>query len=215
MTRGAATLAWCRPFISATGKLWKETPQEWGRCSVTYTLPLTTPLNQTGRLCLQAEIRELPQQVFLMGRTSKLQGGGEPRKETALNLFYQNKEERALITDKMVPNIEQRASAWLKIQEELGKKRPSEPRPTVTISREYGSEAYPLAEMLKKLLEQKTGDLWTVFDKALIERVSHDTGLSTWLLSNLGGAGVSKPLDEIMGTLMPRWKTHTEAYRLL
>ena len=115
----------------------------------------------------------------------------------------------------MVPNIEQRASAWLKIQEKLGKKRPSEPRPTVTISREYGSEAYPLAEILKKLLEQKTGGLWTVFDKALIERVSHGTGLSTWLLSNLGGAGVSKPLDEIMGTLMPRWKTHTEAYRLL
>jgi cytidylate kinase len=118
-----------------------------------------------------------------------------------------------MITDKMIPNIEQRMSAWLGIQEQLLKERPPEPRPAITISRQYGCDGYPLAETLKQMLEEKTGDLWTIFDKALIERVSNDTGLSERLLSTLGD--VSKPLDEIMGTLMPKWKTHTEAYRLL
>ncbi len=118
-----------------------------------------------------------------------------------------------MITDKMIPNIEQRLSAWVGIQGQIMRQRPAEPRPTITISRQYGCAAYPLAEILKRMLEDKTGDPWTVFDKALIERVSNDTGLSERLLSTLGE--VSKPLDEIMGTLMPRWKTHTDAFRLL
>ena len=118
-----------------------------------------------------------------------------------------------MITDKLAPNIEKRMSAWSTIQERLSKEQPPKPRSTVTISRQYGAEAYPLAETLKELLEQKTGDLWTVFDKTLIERVSHDTNLSERFLSNLGDA--SKPVDDILGTLMPRWTTHNEAYRLL
>lgn len=118
-----------------------------------------------------------------------------------------------MITDKLAPNIEKRMSAWSAIQERLSREQPSKPRPAVTISREYGAEAYPLAETLKELLEQKTGDLWTIFDKTLIERVSRDTALSERFLSNLGSA--SKPIDDIMGTLMPRWTTHNEAYRLL
>ncbi len=118
-----------------------------------------------------------------------------------------------MINDKLAPSVEQRISAWFRTQEQLRKKQPPKQSPTVTISRQYGAEAYPLAETLKNLLEQKTGDLWTVFDKTLIERVSHDTGLSERLLSNLGD--ISKPFDEIMGTLRTHWKTHSEAYRLL
>ncbi len=118
-----------------------------------------------------------------------------------------------MITDKLAPSIEKRMSAWSTIQERLSKEQPTKPRPTVTISRQYGAEAYPLAETLKELLEQKTGDLWTVFDKTLIELVSDDTSLSERFLGNLGDA--SKPVDDILGTLMPRWTTHNEAYRLL
>lgn len=118
-----------------------------------------------------------------------------------------------MITDKMVPNIEQRMSAWLRIQEQAGKEPPAEPKPTVTISRQYGCEGFALAEALEKLLEQETGDPWTVFDKTLIERVSHDTGVSKQLLDSLGD--VSRPLDEVIGTLMPLWKTHADAYRIL
>jgi len=118
-----------------------------------------------------------------------------------------------MITDKLAPSVEQRMSAWFRIQDQLSKKQSTGQKPTVTISRQYGGEAYPLAETLKELLERKTGDLWTVFDKTLIERVSYETSLSKRFLSSLGDA--SKPIDDILGTLMPRWTTHNEAYRLL
>ena len=118
-----------------------------------------------------------------------------------------------MITDKLVPNIEKRMSAWSTIQEQLRNKQPPKPRPTVTISRQYGCEGYPLAETLKELLERKSGDHWMIFDKTLIERVSRDTALSERFLSNLGDA--SKPVDDIFGTLMPHWTTHAEAYGLL
>ena len=130
-----------------------------------------------------------------------------------INVFILDKEEKTMITDKLVPNIEKRMSAWSSIQERLSKEQPPKPRLAVTISREYGCEGYPLAETLKTLLEVKTGDLWTVFDKTLIERVSNDAALSERFLSNLGDA--SKPVDDIFGTLMPHWTTHTDAYRLL
>lgn len=118
-----------------------------------------------------------------------------------------------MMTDKIVPSIEQRMSAWLKIQDQLGRKVAVVPKPAVTISRQYGCEGIALAEELKELLALETGDPWTVFDKALIERVSHDTGMSKQLLDSLGD--VSRPLDEVIGTLVPYWKTHAEAYRLL
>jgi hypothetical protein len=118
-----------------------------------------------------------------------------------------------MITAKMLPSIEQRMSTWLRIQDQLVKEKPAEQKPAVTISREYGCEGYPLAETLRKLLEKKTGDIWTVFDKTLIDRVSQDTGVSKLLLNTMGDA--TKPLDEVLGTLMPHWKTHSETYHLL
>ena len=69
-----------------------------------------------------------------------------------------------MITDKLPPSVDQRMSTWLRIQEQLSRKQPAKLRPTVT-HYEYGAEGYPLAKILKKLLEQKTGDPWTVFDK--------------------------------------------------
>ena len=118
-----------------------------------------------------------------------------------------------MLTDKMVPNIEQRMSAWLRIQEQAGRKQPAESKPTVTISRQYGCEGFALAEALERALEQETGDPWMVFDKALIEQVSRDTGVSKRLLDSLGE--VSMGLDEVIGTLVPYWKTHADAYRVL
>ncbi|MGV8073551.1 MAG: AAA family ATPase [Syntrophobacteraceae bacterium] len=119
-----------------------------------------------------------------------------------------------MLTDKLIPNVEQRMAAWHRIQEQLRKEVPVKSKPTITISRQYGCEGYPLAEALKEQVEQKTGDPWTIFDKALIERVSRDTTLSRRILSNLGDA--SKPVHDVLATLMPGWEsTHAEAYAQL
>ena len=63
-----------------------------------------------------------------------------------------------MVTEKLVLNIEKRISAWVAIQERLKKESRREPKPTITISRQYGCEGYPLAEALKAILEKKTGD---------------------------------------------------------
>lgn len=115
-------------------------------------------------------------------------------------------------TEKLVPNIDRRLSAWIMIQERLKEEPRREQKPAITISRQFGSEGFPLAEVLKDLLEQKTGDTWTIFDKALIERVSRETALSEYLLTNLGDA--SKAFDTL-ATIIPGMRTHGEAYQIL
>ena len=72
-----------------------------------------------------------------------------------------------MLIDKLIPNIDRRMSTWIKIQGQLKKEPPLKQRPTITISRQFGAEAYPLAEILQDLLQKKTNDSWTIFDKAL------------------------------------------------
>ena len=50
--------------------------------------------------------------------------------------------------------------------------RKVKPRPCITISREFGCEGYPVAELLRELMMQKTGDEWVLIDKAVLEEVA-------------------------------------------
>ena len=86
------------------------------------------------------------------------------------------------------------------------------PKPTITISRQYGCEGYPLAEPLKAFLEKETGDTWTIFDKFLIEKISRETPLSERLLTTFGEA--SKAFD-VLVTMVPGLRTQTDAYQIL
>jgi hypothetical protein len=115
-------------------------------------------------------------------------------------------------TEKLVPNIERRMSTWITIQEQLKKEPPLTQRPTITISRQFGAEAYPLAEILQDLLQKKTGNSWTIFDKSLIEKVSRETDLSENFLTNLGDA--SRAFDALL-TILPGIRTHSDAYKIL
>jgi hypothetical protein len=115
-------------------------------------------------------------------------------------------------TEKLVPNIERRMSTWITIQEQLKKEPPLTQRPTITISRQFGAEAYPLAETLQDLLQKKTGNSWTIFDKSLIEKVSRETDLSENFLTNLGDA--SRAFDALL-TILPGMRTHSDAYKIL
>jgi cytidylate kinase len=86
----------------------------------------------------------------------------------------------------LVPSVERRLSTWLSLSERHPALEASS-RPTVTISRRFGCEGYPLAERLKELFDEATGETWNIYDKALLERVSHDEDLSLTLLEGLGG----------------------------
>jgi len=113
--------------------------------------------------------------------------------------------------DSLIPSIEQRESAWMQVRERLARAPKGSPRPTITISREYGCEGFPLGERLQTLLEASTGEPWGLFDKALLEKVASDEQLSLQLLSSLGDE--SHAVD-VLKTYFG-YLTHDEAYAKL
>jgi hypothetical protein len=117
-----------------------------------------------------------------------------------------------MYTDKLIPNIDRRLSSWISVQDQLKKEIPKGQKPTITLSRRFGSEAYPLAEILKDLLEKKTGTTWTIFDKYLIERVSKESGLSERLL---GSFDIASKAFDALATMIPGLMTHGDAFKVL
>jgi hypothetical protein len=86
----------------------------------------------------------------------------------------------------LIPSIEQREGAWIQVRERLLHAHLPPVLPSVTISREYGCEGFPLAQRLETLLLETTGQLWNVYDKALVDKVARDENLSHQLLDHLG-----------------------------
>ena len=91
--------------------------------------------------------------------------------------------------------------------------RKSKPRPCITISREYGCEGYPVAERLRELMMQKTGDEWVLIDKAVLEEVSRRHNISEAILQTLGEN--NQILNEVLATFSPLWKSHHDYFKLL
>jgi len=110
----------------------------------------------------------------------------------------------------LVPSVERRLSAWISLGET--RKTAGQPglRPTITIARRFGCEAFPLCEQLKEQLDQRTGETWNIYDKALIERVSQDERLSMAVLEDLGGP--SRAIDRI-GFFVPGYQSQSEVFR--
>ena len=87
------------------------------------------------------------------------------------------------------------------------------PRPCLTISREFGCEGYPVAELLRELMMQRTGDEWVLIDKAVLEVVAQRHNISEDILQHLGEK--NHILDEVLATFSPRWKSDQEYFRPL
>ncbi len=86
----------------------------------------------------------------------------------------------------LVPNIEHRLEVWERIQQKLHEAPQLKPRPTVTLSRSFGCEGFPVAERVRAALEADSGEPWNLYDKSLLEAVHHDEGVSMRVLRNLG-----------------------------
>ena len=91
--------------------------------------------------------------------------------------------------------------------------RKPKPRPCITISREFGCEGYPVAERLRELLMQKTGDEWVLIDTAILEEVARHHNISEEILQTLGEN--NQIMNEILATFSPRWKSHHDYFKLL
>jgi hypothetical protein len=113
--------------------------------------------------------------------------------------------------DSLIPSIELRERAWLQARERLARTQKSPIYPSITISRQYGCEGYPLAQTLKGLLEEASGKPWTIFDKALVDKVASDEQLSRELLNRLGDESHAQ---DILRTHFG-YLTHDDAYAKL
>jgi len=113
--------------------------------------------------------------------------------------------------DSMIPSIELRERAWLQARERVARTHPSPVYPSITISRQYGCEGYPLAQQLKLILEEASGRTWTIFDKALVDKVASDEQLSRELLNRLGDESHAQ---DVLRTHFG-YLTHVDAYAKL
>lgn len=118
----------------------------------------------------------------------------------------------------LVPSIDTRLGALLEInrrkdEDAASRVKATKAHPAITISREFGCEAFPMAECLKEQMEKKTGQEWVVMDKSLLEEVAKHHNLSEKILHGLGEK--NRILDEMLATFSPRWKSEKDYFRLL
>ena len=120
--------------------------------------------------------------------------------------------------NRLIPAVDVRLGSLLEFtrRKEIEKNRrgaSEKMRQTITLSREFGCEAYPVAECLKDLLVKKTGEEWVIMDKALLEEVAKNHNLSEEMLKGLGEK--ARFLEEILGTFSPAWKSEKDHFRLI
>jgi len=120
--------------------------------------------------------------------------------------------------NRLIPAVDVRLGSLLEFtrRNEIEKSRrvvADNVRPTITLSREFGCEAYPVAERLKEVFEKKTGESWMIMDKALLEEVAKNHNLSEDMLKGLGEK--ARFLDEILATFSPGWKSEKDHFKLI
>lgn len=109
----------------------------------------------------------------------------------------------------LIPSIDARLTTWAGIQERMALPGKVHPRPTITLSRQFGCEAFPLAQRLETLMAEITGEAWVIYDKALIDRVAEAEGIRPRILEHLGDR--SRAL-EALGFMPAGHTTHDEAF---
>jgi len=117
----------------------------------------------------------------------------------------------------LIPSVEMRLGSLLEFSrrrdQETSSPHKHKARQTITISREFGCEAYPVAEYLRELMEKKHGEPWVLMDKGLLEEIAHNHDLSADVMNSLGEK--SRFLDEMLATFSPRWKSEKDYFRVL
>ena len=114
----------------------------------------------------------------------------------------------------LTPSVEGRLKAYHELSVRAKSLVEGAPlKPTITLTREFGCEAYPVAEEVVKLAEKATGEQWLLADISLLDAVAKEHHISEDVMLSLG----HKPrwLDDMFATFSPHWKSDADYYRLL
>jgi len=89
------------------------------------------------------------------------------------------------------------------------------PHPFITISREYGSGGYEIAEEITSAVNTGSdGPVWAAYDRKLLERVMDDTGLSEGLTETMTG-NARKSMTNFIQTSFSSFPSQVTVYRRL
>lgn len=116
----------------------------------------------------------------------------------------------------LVPSIEQRLAGLIEVNRRVRLADESSivrSKRTITISREFGCEGYPAAEILKGILEKNSGEPWAIVDRTLVDEVARRHDIAADILHNLG----KRPrwLDDMFSSLSTKWKNERDDFQLL
>jgi len=118
-------------------------------------------------------------------------------------------------TGDLFPSVEQRLKAYHDLSNRAKElvKKPTSPKPAISITREFGCEAFPIAEELVRLASKHTGERWVLVDKSLLDAIAKENRIPEETMQSLG----TKPglLDEMLATFSKNWKRDADYYRLL
>jgi cytidylate kinase len=85
--------------------------------------------------------------------------------------------------------------------------------PFITISRQFGCGAFPLAEAIAdQLMKDNPGVHWAVYDRELIRKIAEDNKLSEEVVSTLGKKKQSE-FDETVLSLLSRFTPELKVYK--
>lgn len=117
----------------------------------------------------------------------------------------------------LIPSVDQRLGALLECSRRLQGESQDEKRDhselTITLSREFGCEAYLVGEQLRTILERRTNKPWVLMDKALLEEIGKRHDISPNMLAQMGEK--NRIIDEVLSTFSSRWKSEKDHFRLL
>ena len=106
------------------------------------------------------------------------------------------------------PNVDARIGAhvhaWEKVRA-FGQKRALEKFPFITISREFGCEALPLAQQLVQILNERCRPVypWVAYDREVIDRVAQEMHLSREIVESIDGHRRSE-MSELFDSILNR-----------
>ena len=113
----------------------------------------------------------------------------------------------------ILPFLDKRVATLLDLKRKIESEgyRKTQIGKVITISREFGCEAYPVANSLKAKLDDLTGRTWTIFTEEVIDQTSSDSVLSANLPEDFGEQ--NRYLEAIVAALTLNWKTERDRYR--
>ncbi len=118
-------------------------------------------------------------------------------------------------TGDLFPSVEQRLRAYHELSsraKELVKKA-APPKPTISITREFGCEAFPIAEDLVKMAAKHTGERWVLVDRSLLNAIAKEHNIPDSIIAALGKK--ARWIEDMLNTFSRNWKGDADYYRLL